>query len=206
MSLLDDLQNQWPANDQAAAALPSYDRSALDAITRKRANQQISRAMRYFWSALTHQIIVYALLSHVWVRSWGDANQQWLCLAGILLYLPFTIMLLKKYKQVAQPRPSLQAPNNSVQQRLRHQYLTLLSFYRFKRHYEYVLIPASTGLGIFLLLGSYVPGHLQQNMTLAVSLYALTLVACIWAIRRENRNLFDKPIQALRHLLNEFDQ
>jgi hypothetical protein len=206
MSVIDDLKNQWNEGNHTPSVLPTYDRSALAGIARTRARHQVSRAMHYFWGALTLQIIVYALFSHVWIRSWGEPRNQWLCLAGILLYLPFTVMLLTKFKQIALASPGRKEPDDSVQKRIEYQYLNLVSFYQFKKRYEYVLIPASTALCIVLLFQLYVPGGLEQHITPAIWLFVLTLLSCGWAIRRENRNQFERPIEGLRELLSEFDQ
>jgi len=124
----------------------------------------------------------------------------------MLLYLPFTVMLLKKFKQIAQPNPSRTQPGNSVENRIQDQYRNLVSFYRFKKRYEAVLIPVSTGLCIFLIFRLYVPGGLQQHTTVAAVLYGLTLLACGWAIRRENHTQFKRPIDQLQQLLSEFNQ
>ncbi|GAB3285030.1 hypothetical protein GCM10027347_62100 [Larkinella harenae] len=202
MSAIDDLKNQWNQANPVPAILPSYDPSALEGIVRTRARHQINRAMQYFWGALTLQIIVYALFSHAWIRLWDQPHIQWLCLAGILLYLPFTIRLLKKFKQIARTTST----STTVQNRIQDQYLSLVSFYRFKRRYEYVLIPTSTALCLFLLFKLFVPGDLHHYTTVAAVLYGLTLLSCIWAIRRENRNHFERPIEGLQQLLAEFNQ
>ncbi|RAJ90864.1 hypothetical protein LX87_05408 [Larkinella arboricola] len=206
MSVIDDLKNQWNQANPVPASLPSYDPSALEELVRTRARQPINRAMQYFWGAFTLQIIVYALFSHVWIRFWGEPRIQWLCLAGLLLYLPFTVVLLKKFKRIARASPSSKQPSDSVQKRIQYQYLNLVSFYRFKKRYEYGLIPISTGLCIFLLFELYVPGGLEHYPTAAAVLYGLTLLSCGWAIHRENRNQFERPIDDLQQLLSEFNQ
>lgn len=205
MSVLDDFKDQWNEEKHPSTELPPFDRSALEQLTRTRARQQVNQAMRYFWGAFTLQIIVYALLTHVGIRFWGEPRNQWLCLAGILLYLPFTTMLLRKFKQIAVASPGRNDSTDSVQTRIRAQYLNLVSFYRFKKRYEYLLIPASTGLGIFLTFQLYVPGGVAPNLTTAACLFALTLLSCVWAIRRENRQQFERPISELEKLLSEFD-
>ncbi|MFD1141125.1 hypothetical protein ACFQ4C_08400 [Larkinella insperata] len=206
MSVLDELKNQWDQANAVPPGSPGYDHPTLEELVRTRARQPINQAMHYFWGALTLQIIVYALLSHVWVRFWTQPHIPWFCLAGMLLYLPFTVMLLKKFKQIAQPNPPGKHASLSVQNRIQDQYRNLVSFYRFKKRYEYILIPISTGLCIFLLFSLYVPGGLQQHPTAAGVLYGLTLLSCGWAIRRENLAQFKGPIDELQGLLSEFNQ
>ena len=74
-------------------------------------------AMRYFWASFTLQIIVYALLSHVSVKYWSDTEVLGLSILGILLFLPFTIMLINKFKSIARIKLS------NITETFMHQYV-----------------------------------------------------------------------------------
>lgn len=101
MSTLDELKNEWKS---AAPESVPYEQSSLLAITKARSSRQINRTFQYFWASFTLQIIVYGLLSHVLIR-YGAMSEvvRWGCLTGIVLYLPFTIMLMRQFKRVARP-------------------------------------------------------------------------------------------------------
>ena len=206
MSTLDELKKGWKTEAPISSESLLYDQADLLAIVKARSARQVNRTIQYFWASLTLQIIVYGLLSHVFIRSWGVSAVQWGCLAGVLLYLPFTIVLMRQFKRVAQASPGRTDMAISVQARIQQQYSSLRAFYRFKRGYEYGLIPLSTALGVWLTFMLYVPGGVLQHPTGAAITYLLSMLAFGWAIRRENRNHFEQPLSSLKEVLEEFDQ
>jgi len=204
MSTLDELKKGWQTDPSTSLETPHYDQAALLAITRAKSARQVNRAIQYFWASLTLQIIVYGLLSHVLVRFWGATDIQWLCVLGVLLYLPFTVVLLRQFKRIARVSPDQREDNLSIQARIQQQYNSLKGFYRFKRSYEYGLIPLITALGVYLTFRLYVPGGIRQHLTGATTTYLLALLACGWAIVRENYGHFKQPLRDLEKLLDEF--
>ena len=201
MSTLDELKNEWNAG-AAPAGGARVDPAELGVLTQRRSTQHVNRAIRYFWTSFTFQLLVYAAFTHLFIRFWGGTVVQGLCLAGALLYLPFTIMLLRQFRRVA--RPSLPGAAFSLQARIQQQYESLKTFYRFKQRYEYLLVPLSTALGVWFTFWLYVPGGVPHYPAGAALTYLLALLACGWAIRRENRTYFEQPLQELEDLLTEF--
>jgi hypothetical protein len=204
MSTLDELKKEWATSTPSPATNQPVEPAELQAITQARTARHVNRTVQYFWASLTLQIIVYALLSHVFIRFWGAPLVQGLCLAGGLLYLPFTIVLLRQFKRVTYLTSFQPEAGFSLQARTQQQYESLRAFYRFKRRYEYLLIPLSTALGVWLTFRLYVPGGVPQHLTGAALTYLLSLLSCGWAIQRENRNHFEVPLQNLQDLLAEF--
>lgn len=206
MATLDELKKEWQMDAPAASVLPRFDQADLLATIRARGARQVNRAIQYFWASLTLQIIIYGMLTHLFVRFWGVPAVQWLCLAGGLLYLPFTVVLMRQFKRVARASPARQDGSFSVRARMQRQYDSLRAFYRFKRGYEYGLIPLSTALGVYLTFRLYVPGGLWQHPTGAITTCLLTLLACGWSILRENRRHFERPLRDLEEVLREFEK
>jgi len=206
MSTLDDFKKEWAAATPPPAPKPRVDRADLQAIAQAGSARHVNRAIQYFWASLTLQMMVYALLTHVFIRFWGVAAVQGMCLAGAALYLPFTVVLLRQFQRVARPLPTAAEAGASLQARTQQQHDSLRAFYRFKRGYEYLLIPLSTALGVWLIFRLYVPGGVPQHLTGAGIAYLLSLLCCGWAIRRENRRHFELPLQNLKALLAEFGQ
>lgn len=204
MATLDELKKGWQASSPTPMETPHYDQAALLAITQARSARQVNRAIQYFWASFALQIIVYGLLSHVLVRFWGTTDVQWLCFLGVLLYLPFTVVLMRQFKRIARARPGQQEDSFSIQTRIQQQYTNLKGFYRFKRNYECCLIPLITALGVYLIFQLYVPGGVSQHLTGATTTYLLSLLACGWAIMRENDNHFKQPLGELEKVLDEF--
>ena len=204
MSTLNEFKKEWATAIPPAAPAQQVDRAGLQAIAKAQSARHVNRAMQYFWASFTLQLIVYALLSHVFIRFWGVPAVQGICLAGGLLYLPFTLVLLRQFKRVARPTPARPAADSSLQAQTQQQYDSLRTFYRFKRRYEYGLIPLSTALGVWLTFRLYVPGGVPQHPAGAALTYLLSLLACGWAIWRENHRHFEQPLRQLKVLLEDF--
>lgn len=201
MSLLEEIKKDWKT---AVPESMHYDQASLVAITKARSARQVNRTIQYFWAFMTYQIIVYGLLTHLLIRYWNISEVRLACFVGLLLYLPFTVVLLRQFRRVAIASPGRINPTVSVQACIRQQYNSLRTFYRFKRTYEYGLIPLSTALGVWLLFRLYVPGGVAQHLAGATTTYLLALLACGWAIYRENRNHFEQPLQHLSDTLKDF--
>jgi hypothetical protein len=206
MSTLEELKNLWEANNAFVSTPPTYDHVALKKIVTARTNKHLNAAMQYFWGAFVLQIIVYALLGHVMAKYGGDRETLMFCMAGVLLFLPFTIMLMKKFKRMAVTKPEDRATGTSLSNYVFQQHTSLASFYTFKKRYELVLIPLSTAIGIFLTFKLYVPGGVAGHPTGAIMAFVITLLTCAAAIVSENRRNFERPLQQLQELLDEFKE
>lgn len=204
MSTLEELKKLWASNNAFVSTPPSYDHVALKKIVTTRTNRHLSAAMQYFWGAFVLQIIVYALLGHVMIRYGGDRETLMFCTAGVLLFLPFTIMLIQKFKRMAITKPEDGATGTSLFNYVFQQHTLLNSFYTFKKRYELLLIPLSTAIGVFLTFKLYVQGGVMAHQAGAIVTFAITLTSCAVAIFSENRKNFEQPLQQLRELLDEF--
>jgi len=206
MSTLDEFKNKWQTHSTGAVSSHRYEQPELLLIAKARSAHQVNRAIRYFWASFTYQLVMYGLLTHLFIRFWSDSAVQWGCLAGVLLYLPFTIVLMRQFKRVAKMSPGPTDMTSPLQERIKQQYNSLSTFYRFKRGYEYGLIPISMALGVWLLFRLFVEGGVAQHLTGAAITYLLAVLACGWAIVRENRAHFEQPLRNLEAIINEFDQ
>ncbi len=162
----------------------------FDKIIKEKTRRHQSEAFKYFWASLVLQIIVYSFLSHVIVKYWGDRVMV-ASLAGVLLYIPFTIVFMKKFKSMAVAQGSIQAY-------VSQQYDLLQNFYKFKKTYELILIPIMTLIGTFIMYQLYFP-----SKEVMLTLFVVTLVSCIIAIRAENKKSFDIPLSKLRGILED---
>ena len=138
------------------------------------------------------------------IKYGSDKETLLFSMAGILLFLPFTIMLMKKFKQMAVTKPSEGNSGTSLYNYVRQQLTHLHGFYKFKRSYELVLIPLSTVIGIFLTFKLYVPGGAAENLTGAIITFVVSIISCGLAIRSENRKSFKQPLRQLNELIDEF--
>jgi hypothetical protein len=190
---LDEMKSEW--NQQTSNE--SYDEEALKKVIKTRVRKNTSDAFKYFWASFALQILVYSLLSHVIVKNWGNGLIMIPAIAGILLFIPFTIVLMKKFKSMAKNTET--SINNYVK---RHHEL-LESFYKFKKRYELVLIPLATLIGTFVTFELYVPGGIWMYPKGAMITFFIALASCVLAIRAENKKSFDIPLSKLNEVLND---
>src|SRR4051812_8049649 len=100
MATLDELASNWRNAESDNASQP-MDKTSLQKIFRSRVKKHLREPFKYFWASLGLQILLYSMLSHVIVKNWGNSAVMSYSVACILLYIPFTIMLLRKFKQMA---------------------------------------------------------------------------------------------------------
>ena len=210
MSTFEQIKKQWDENHAAISGGQTYDASTMEKVIKTRTKKHKNTVMQYFWASFTLQVLVYALLSHVVVRYGSDIETLLYCVAGILLFLPFTITLMRKFKQMAVNNPQQTDPTRSEGTSLYiyvlRQYTLLRSFYQFKKRYELLLIPLSTAIGTILVFNLYVPGGAAGHETGVVITFLISLLSCVFAIRSENQKSFEQPLHQLHETLKEFQK
>lgn len=207
MSTLDQLKKHWEPSTRTPSpnGNASLDEVTLRSIITSRVRRHTKASFSYFWASFTLQLLVYAMCSHLLIRYWPQTDVRLLSLLGMLLYLPFTIVLMNKFKQVAKGQLT-GSESASIYDYLSEQYGLLNSFFTFKKRYERVLIPVSAAIGVLLTFKLYVPGGVWAFPVGAFITYAVTLLSCYGAIRAENRKSFVEPLQQLKTLLRDYQE
>lgn len=203
MPTLDDLKQKWNAEPPAFGAAAPYDAATFNHIIRTRMKKQNNSIFRYFWATFTLHIIVYAMLSHVTIRYGSDTNILLLSLLGFGVTVPFTTILLRRYKQMAVAKLS-GTSGASIYTYVSEQRSRLAGFYTFKKRYDLVLIPLLSAIGVILVFNLYFPGGVLAFQTGAIVTYLLTLLSCFLVIRNENKKYFLRPLQELQAILDDY--
>jgi hypothetical protein len=207
MSTLESFKNVWKENQPANMAMNNLDEKTMKSIIRSRTKKQLIAPMQYFWGAFVLQMILYAILVHITIRFWPAMNIVLPALFAILLYIPFTLMLLSRFRKLAAIQPILQADADiSLKDFVSRQYETISDFFRFKKSYEIFLIPISTAVGSYLFFEIYLPGGVMRYWNEAIFVFLITLLTSVLAILYENRKKFRKPLEDLRLILEDFKQ
>lgn len=208
MLTFEDLKKRWEENQDPGANPAAYDRYTLDKIVRARTKKHMNQVMQYFWASFCLQVLVYAMLCAAMVKYGGNLETLLFCIAGVLLFLPFTIMLMKKFKAMAITKPAVknegEDPGATLYNYALRQHNLLQSFYKFKKRYELILVPLSSAIGVFLVFKLFVPGGAMQYQEAATGIFIVTIVSCFAAIYMENKKSFEQPLQQLREILEEF--
>ncbi|WP_018478795.1 hypothetical protein [Pontibacter roseus] len=203
MPTLDDLKQKWNVEQPAFEAAAPYDATTFNHIIQARMKKQNNTIFRYFWATFTFHLVVYALLSHVLIRYGADANILLLGLLGFGVTVPFTAVMLWRYKQLAVTRAN-QDSAASIHAYISRQRDLLAGFYTFKKRYELVLIPLITAIGVVLVFTLYIPGGVMAYPVAALVTFALAALACLLAIRNENQRYFTRPLHELQTILEDF--
>jgi hypothetical protein len=169
-------------------------------------DRHLKASMQYFWASFVLQLIVYSLLCHVIIKYWGNRELMLLSTGGILLFLPFTVFLMRGFKKMAILKPVDQENGmTSVRDFVQQQQSLLRRFYNFKRGYELFLVPLSIAAGVLLIFNLYVPGSVEGHWLGAGVTFVVGVVFSAIAIHSENRKSFIQPIQRLQYILDEFE-
>jgi hypothetical protein len=204
MATLDELKMKWGESERVLSAPERMAPDSFEKMIRTRVKKHTNMAVQYFWAAFVLQILVYALLGHVVVKYWFDTQAVLTALVGVVMYVPFTVVLMRRFKAIA--RTSMHKNDaDSLQKSIQQRYDYLQRFYRFKQRYEWMLIPVSSMIGVFLVFRIWVPGGVQAHWMAAAITLAVTLVSCGVAIFAENKRNFERPLGELRAVLGEFE-
>ena len=204
MSTFEELKNVWKAAEESKLIHEPYDRKTFQNIIKSRMKNNMKKSMNYFWGSFFLQILVYSLLSHVIIKYGRDVETLMFGIGGILLFIPFTIMLLKKFKRMAIAKPEDRNSGKSLYEYVLQQHTLLKSFFIFKKRYEMVLVPLSTAIGVFLTFKLFVPGGVAENPIGTIITFLIALTTMVVSTRLENKRSFEQPLWDLKQLLNDF--
>jgi hypothetical protein len=159
--------------------------------------------MKYFWASFIFNILVYAMSVHVIIRYWDNPTIFISAMIAILATIPFTAFMLKRYKGMAVSFAKTKS-RQSIQDYISRQRELLMSFFKFKRRYEWFLIPLNSAIGVIIVFNIFVPGGVMENLNGALITYLLTLASCAFAVISENKKSFIQPLNELQSILDEF--
>lgn len=206
MKNFEDFKSQWAAYKQWDDTA-SLDAASWKKIINARVNHQRNVSMKYFWASFTLHLIVYALLSHVIIRFGSDEPVLIVCVLCFLLYLPFTYVLMKKFRRLAALHSEVSHHSGlPIREYVKQQYDILTAFYRFKKRYELILVPVSSAVMIWVFFRVYMPGGIIAYPVLGAFLFIATLGCCTAAILAENKKRFQHPIAHLESILQDTNE
>ena len=96
MKSFEEIQKCWKEQKGQPANAVMLSETALTKLIRSGVKKEQKLVWEYCIAAGFWQWLVYASLTHFIVRFWGDWQFMISCLAVIVLYIPFTIMFIRK--------------------------------------------------------------------------------------------------------------
>lgn len=202
MKNLEELKNLWQSQQPGKMENP-FDEESLYQLLRKNMKKENNNIMKYFWASFLFNILVYAMSAHVMIRYWEDTTIFTAAIIAILATIPFTATMLKRYKGMTVSFAKTKS-RQSIQEYITRQRELLLSFFKFKKRYEWFLIPLNSAIGVIIVFSIFVPGGVMENLNGALITYGITLSSCVYAIISENKRSFIQPLNELQSILDEF--
>lgn len=207
MESFEEVEKFWKANKGQETNPNSLTKESVENMIKPRIKKEQHAVMQYFWASFIYQMLIYALASHLMIRFWGDAQVMLLSLAGALLYIPFTIVLMRKFKAMARmPIHQPGMPVRDVYSNVQMKYTLLTEFFRFKRRFDWVAIPLSCLIIVAILFKLYVNDGLEKHLAAGIITYLTILALFIAATYVENKKRFKKPLRQLKLILKDLEQ
>ena len=203
---MEELRKSWEKGTSTGTVNGFLNKDALHRIIKEKSNQQRNINMHYFWGAFALQLVVYAYLSHVAIRYWTDTVLLSLAVLLIVVNIPFTAVLMKKFKAMAVLKTNdSHLAGLPIREYIQRQHDLLSSFYRFKKRYEIVFGLMSMLILIWIPFRIYVPGGVEAYPITALMIFLVTWISCALIVRNENKRYFKRPLRRLELILYDLN-
>jgi hypothetical protein len=205
METFDDIKKLWSEDKlPETCKIPlSYDE--VDSMIGGRLKKIKSNFREYFWASFFYQNLVYGCLAFLIVKYFSRIDIVILSVAGILLYIPFTIIFMKKFKTAfLVNKQGIAFSDDDIYLNIKNSYLRMFEFFRFKKRFDWVIVPLNCLLIVVINFILFVPGGIMTNVAAGVILLLVWLVIFIIAIRIENKKKFSEPLRQLETILEDF--
>jgi len=202
METLDEAKNLWQNTNQQTNQ-PALDKAEVENIIKLRIKKEKKNAAEYFLLSFAYQILIYAFASHLVIKYWGDNRIMLPSLTGILLYIPLTFILMRKFKAMFN-LPAQQAIN--LQSDVKNQYTLLSQFFNFKKRFDVLSLPLTSAILTGIIFMLYVPGGVEAHLAGAVTVCVGMLLVYGIAAWFENKKHFIHPLNRLKFILEDIGQ
>jgi hypothetical protein len=148
--------------------------------------------------------MVYSFATHLIIKFWGDFPIMLMSLAAIVLYIPSTVVMMRKFRAISVS--GIDNPNTSGQQVhtfVKNQYILLSEFFRFKKRFDWVGIPLSCFILVIAGFKIYIPGGVEEHIIGGLCSFVVLLIIFVTAILFENRKRFIRPLRQLEAVLED---
>ena len=201
--------NEWKENwqkDSPPNNMALLDEASLTSLVKGRTKIQKNKYMQYFWASFIYQIIMYGVFTHIAISYWNDGRLLAVSVLGVLLFIPFTIILMKKFKRLAVlgAGEKDRSEKNLKDFVIEHHRL-MKSFFTFKWYYELFLIPLTAAILVWMFFRIYISGGAGAHPAASVVLFLLILGGCAAAITAENNRNFRVPLRNLEAILTDLE-
>jgi hypothetical protein len=203
MEPFDEVKNLWQKNTAQAADASLLQQQDIAGIIKQRVKKEKENIAGYFWLSLTFHIIIYSFSSYLLIKYWGDTQITMLTAVGVLLYIPLTIILMRKFKALYQPAATA---DDNIRTYVGKQYKTLSEFFKFKKRFDLASVPLTSVILTGILFKLYLPGGTGAHLPAALASGLTMMLIYGLAAWAENKKHFTIPLKRLRFLLDDMEQ
>jgi hypothetical protein len=200
MENIDDLATLWKKNNYSSTR-DGLSPEALKRVVQGGVTKENNTVMKYFWASFAWQVMIYSYSSFLIIRHPHTIQFVLPTVATVLLYIPFTITLLRKFKSMH--KRSKIASSKAILQSLEHRHLELATFFRFKKRFEWIAVPVICLLLVSVLFSYFSIDPLKGHLSEAIITYISIIAAFVLTIRHENKKSFKEPILNLSEMIAE---
>ncbi len=201
MEQFDEVRDFWQKNTMPQANTVSKEN--VETVIKSRIRKEKKKIVEYFWLSLGYQILIYSFACFLAVKYIGDTQMMLLCAAGALLYIPFTIMLMRKFKAMYKPTGNQPA---DIRANVMQQSRLLTQFFRLKKRFDFISIPVTCLILELILFKLYVPGGIKAYIPGSIAAYVLGLLIFGVAAWFENKKHFVKPLLVFELILEDIEK
>jgi hypothetical protein len=201
MKSLDEAKKCWgESKERKQVELPGDE---VKQIIRQRIRKEKKVLFEYFWASYTWQFIIYVAMTNMIIHFWGDWNVVAVCVTGILIYIPFTTVFIKKFIRMAM---KTNGSSQNLYSNIKLQWNKMNEFFAFKRKFDWLGIPLSCFIITMIIFKLWVPGGWEEHVTGALIVYLLAISAFLIATLMENKKRFREPLYKLQLIINEIEE
>jgi uncharacterized membrane protein YjjP (DUF1212 family) len=202
METLDEARNFWQNTNQQTNQ-PPLNKGEVENVIKLRIKKEKKSAADYFLLSFAYQTLIYAFASHLIIKYWGDGRIMLLSAAGVLLYIPLTVILMLKFKAIFNLPPQ---QGTDLQANVKDQHALLSQFFKFKKRFDLVSLPLTSVILTGIVFTLYVPGGIETHLTGAITTCLGMLLIYGLAAWFENKKYFVHPLNRLKFILEDIGQ
>jgi len=205
MENFDEIKKLWSESKGASFSDGSVSSDYIDDVISKRIKKVRNNFREYFWASFFYQNLVYGCLAFLIVRFFNRTDIVILSAVGILLYIPFTVMFMKKFKSAfLRNKEGIEYSNDDIYLNIKNSFSHMSEFFRLKKRFDWVIVPLNCVLIVVINFILFVPNGFMANIAAGILLLLVWLVIFLVAIRIENKKKFVEPLQQMELILEDF--
>jgi len=207
MEPIDELQRFWKDHKDSGIPAPVLNKEEMKKILAPKIRKEQRFFLEYFFAFYFWLFLLYSALFYFMIRYWGDWIFDLLCLIGIGVYIPYTIVFIKNFRNIrykASASPDASLPD--IYHQLRLECRSITHYFNFKKRLDLVGMPLLS-LIIVALLSKFsalpAPG---RSLLPAIIAFLLILGVLTFVTLLQNKKNFIQPLRQLQFIIKELEK